>query len=107
MTAQKEYKYPKNWLKNNLIAIPTGFIGGNCSPCIFRNAPNYCKNMTCTYNDEHGGSVYWIGRETHANIGTWEELRQFFDTTPKQKIRDISYEIMKKAILLKRREKPY
>ncbi|MBR4624629.1 MAG: hypothetical protein IKO56_03725, partial [Alphaproteobacteria bacterium] len=44
-------------------------------------------------------SVYWIGRETHANIGTWTELVDFFNTVPKQKIREISNSVVTKAVL--------
>lgn len=100
----KQYKYPKNWFKHNLIAVPTGFAGGNCSACIFRNAQKYCEKMSCTYVDSAADSldvesVYWIGRETHANIGTWTELVDFFNTVPKQKIREISNDIKNRAIL--------
>lgn len=100
----KQYKYPKNWFKHNLIAVPTGFAGGNCSACIFRNAEKYCNKLVCSCfldpNDSlNMESVYWIGRETHANIGTWTELRNFFETTPKQKIRAMSNDIAIKAVL--------
>ncbi len=104
--AKKEYKYPKNWFKYNLIAVPTDFACGNCSACVFRNAPKYCENMACTYidmspNSDYIESVYWVSRGTHANVATWSELRQFFDTTPKQRIRDISNDIVSKTILKK------
>lgn len=100
----KQYKYPKNWFKHNLTAVPTEFPGGNCSACIFRNAPKYCEKMSCAYVDGASDvlvveSVYWVGRETHANIGMWAELAEFFNTTPKQKIRDISNDIKNHAIL--------
>ena len=102
-----KYKYPKNWFKHNLIAIPTGFPGGNCSACIFRNAPKYCEKMSCVYVDSASDlidieSVYWIGRETHANIATWTELKNFFNTIPKQRIRDISNDIKNRAVLMHR-----
>ncbi|MFQ6760096.1 MAG: hypothetical protein ACLRFM_01680 [Alphaproteobacteria bacterium] len=100
----KQYKYPKNWFKHNLIAVPTGFAGGNCSACIFRNAEKYCNKLVCSCfldpNDSlNMESVYWIGRETHANIGTWTELVDFFNTVPKQKIREISNDIKNRAVL--------
>ena len=103
-----EYKYPKNWFKHNLFAVPTGFVGGNCSACIFRNAPLFCDKVACTYiNSENMEieSVYWIARNAYANIAMWPELVKFFDTTPKQKIRDISLDILTKAVLLKKKEK--
>lgn len=102
MAKKIEYKYPKNWFKNNLIAIPTGFSGGNCSACLFRNnAPLYCDKLSCTYiiDSDNIESVYWVARETHANIAMWHELIKFFETTPKQRIRAISNEILAKAIL--------
>lgn len=103
MAGQREYKYKKNWFKNNLVAIPAGIVG-NCSACVFRNAPAYCKNMACTYYDgEHDfiESVYWRSVQTYANVSMWPELRIFFDTTPVQKIRDISNDIMTKSVLEK------
>ena len=108
----KTYKYPKNWFKHNLIPVPTGTTGGNCSACIFRNNKPYCEMMSCTYIDmsdesDYIESVYWIGSETHANIGMWPELRKFFDTMPKQRLRDISGDIMTKAVLLKTKEKSH
>ena len=103
---KKTYKYPKNWFKHNLIPVPTGLAGGNCSACIFRNNEPCCEKLACTYIDvgcetDYIESVYWIGSEKHANIAAWPELIKFFDTTPKQKIRDISTEIVKKAVLSK------
>ena len=105
-----KYKYPKNWFKHNLIPVPTGMVGGNCSACLFRNAEKYCECLACTFTNvppyfDCVESVYWVGRETHANIGTWPELRKFFDTTPKQRIRDISNDVMVKAVLAKKAEK--
>ncbi len=102
----KIYKYPKNWFKHNLIPVPTGFAGGNCSACVFRNNASFCEKLACVYVDmsdesEYIESVYWRARDMHANIGMWPDLIKFFDTTPKQKIRDISNEIVKKAVLSK------
>ena len=99
----KKYKYPKNWFKHNLIAVPCDYTGGNCSACIFRNtAPKFCDNLACTYIDsEKIVSVYWVAKGTHANIACWPELVKFFTTTPKQKIRDISNDIVTKAVLSK------
>lgn len=100
MLSKTQYKYPKNWFKNNLIAIPCGVIG-NCSACIFRSS-SYCDKMICTYIDEGVDnlmSVYWVGTQTHANIGMWSELVKFFNTVPKYRIREISYDIMKLAVL--------
>lgn len=101
---EQKYKYPKNWFKHNLIAVPTGFPGGNCSACLFRDAEKYCNKLVCSCfldpNDSlNMESVYWIGRETHANIGTWTELVDFFNTVPKQKIRYISSSVVTKAVL--------
>ena len=104
----KEYKYPKNWFKHNLIAMPTGFAGGNCSACLFRNnAPLYCNKLTCTYiiDSDYIESVYWVARNTHANIAMWPELVNFFNTVPKQRIRKISNDILTKAVLSKKLEK--
>ena len=101
MKKTRQYVYPKNWFKHNLIPVPTGFAAGNCSACIFRNYPNYCNNMACIYIDssaDYMESVYWIGRETHANIATWTELNNFFNNTPTQRIRDISNAIMTKVV---------
>ena len=103
MANQRGYEYKKNWFKSNLVAIPAG-IAGNCSACVFRNALAYCKNMSCTYYDcEHDfiESVYWCGTQTHANIGMWTELRNFFDTTPSPQIREISNEIVTTSVLEK------
>ena len=109
MSTKIEYKYPKNWFKHNLFAVPTGFAGGNCSACIFRNnVPLFCDKIACTYIDSENmeiESVYWIAQDAHANIAMWSELVKFFDTTPKQKIRDISLDILTKAVLLKKEEK--
>jgi len=103
MEKTKEYKYPKNWFKHNLTAVATGWAGGNCSACLFRATPKYCEKMTCSYIDkDYMESVYWIGKETHANIGTWTELNKFFTNTPKQRIRDISNDIITKAVLSKK-----
>lgn len=96
-------KEKQNWFKNNFVAVPAG-VTGNCSACIFRSAPGYCKNMACTYYDGENDfieSVYWVGVQTHASVGMWTELRNFFDTTPSQKIRDISNDIMTKSVLEK------
>ncbi len=106
---KKEYKYPKNWFKHNLIPVPTEFVGGNCSACIFRDIPQYCEKMSCTYIDSRSdsldvASVYWVGRETHANMATWTELNDFFNTVPKQRIRDISNDIKNCAILVHRKQ---
>ena len=97
-----KYKYLKSWFKHNLIAVPAGTCG-NCSACVFRNAPKYCKNMACTYVDfsvdpEIIESVYWVARDTHANVSLWTELREFFDATPRQKFRDVSNDIMTRAV---------
>jgi len=102
MGKTKEYKHPENWFKHNLTAIPTGCAGGDCSACLFHTNPKYCEKMSCTYNDkeqDYMESVYWVGQETHENIGTWTELVKFFNSIPKQRIRDISKDIMTKAIL--------
>ena len=102
MATKTEYKYPKNWFKHNLMAIPTGFAGGNCSACLFRNnAPLYCNKMSCTYiiDSDCIESVYWVARDIHANIAMWPELIKFFETTSKQKIRAISNDILTKAVL--------
>ena len=103
---QKTYKYPKNWFKNNLIAVPGGFAG-NCSACIFRGT-KYCfeKYLVCTYLKEGTDgviSVHWVGGETHANIAMWTELVNFFNNTPKHRIRQISNDIMT-AVVLKYKE---
>lgn len=95
-----EYKHFKNWFKNNLYAIPAGIVG-NCSACLFRNAPGYCKNMACTYYDSKHDlieSVYWISAQTHANVSMWPELRNFFDAMPPQRIRDVSNDIMTQSV---------
>ena len=44
-------------------------------------------------------SVHWVGAETHANIALWTELMNFFNNTPKHKIRQISYDVMTAAVL--------
>ena len=65
-------------------------------------APKFCDNLACTYIDsEKIVSVYWVAKGTHANIACWPELVKFFTTTPKQKIRDISNDIVTKAVLSK------
>ena len=51
MAKTTEYKYPKNWFKHNLTAVPSGLAGGNCSACLFRNYPKYCEKLVCTYLD--------------------------------------------------------
>ena len=108
----KTYKYPKNWFKHNLIPVPTGFAGGNCSACVFRNNKTFCEKLACVYIDmsnesDYIESVYWRARGTYANIAMWPELVKFFDTTPKQRIRDISNDIMTKAVLSKIKEKSH
>lgn len=108
MIKKKEYKYPKNWFKHNLMAVPTGFAGGNCSACLFRNnVPEFCNKLACTYikDSDNIESVYWVSRETHANIAMWHELIKFFETTPKQRIREISNDILTKAVLSKKLER--
>ena len=100
MSCKKQYKYPKNWFKNNIVAIPCG-VTGNCSACIFRGT-DYCDKMVCTYLDEgldNLMSVYWVGVQTHANIALWPELVDFFNTVPKYRIRKISNDIMKATVL--------
>ena len=106
MVQKTEYKYPKNWFKHNLKPIPTGFAGGNCSACVFRNnAPKYCEKLACVcyIDSDHIESVYWVARETHANIAMWTELNEFFRTVPKQKIRTISNDIVMKTVLSRER----
>ena len=103
---QKTYKYPKNWFKNNLIAVPSGF-SGNCGACIFRGT-KYCfeKYLVCTYLKEGTDemmSVHWVVAETHANIALWTELTKFFEKNTKEKTRKISYDIMT-AVVLKYKE---
>ena len=106
----KKYKYPKNWFKHNLIAVPTRFPGGNCSACLFRDAEKYCNKLVCSCfldpNDSlNMESVYWRSRDTYANIALWPELRNFFETTPKQKIRAMSNDIAIKAVLAEKSKK--
>ena len=93
----------QDWFENNFTAVPGGIVG-NCSACVFRNAPKYCNKMICTYVDLSGDSdviesVYWVARETHANVGEWTELREFFDKVPKNRVRVISNDIMTRAVL--------
>ena len=112
MAKKKEYKYPKNWFKHNLTPVLTSTAIGNCSACIFRNCKSYCEKLSCVYiemsdESDYIESVYWIGYETHANVGMWPELRRFFDTTPKQRIRDISCDIVAKVVLAKIREQSH
>lgn len=107
---EQKYKYPKNWFKHNLIAVPTGFPGGNCSACLFRDAEKYCNKLVCSCfldpNDSlNMESVYWRSRDTYANIALWPELRNFFETTPKQKIRAMSHDIAIKAVLAEKSKK--
>lgn len=108
---QTEYKYPKNWFKHNLIPVPTGLAGGNCRKCIFRNyLPQYCNRLACAYvdmspNSDYIESVYWTSRETRENPENWSELHDFFTRLPKQRIRDISNDIMRKAVISKLSEK--
>ena len=93
----------ENWFKDNLIAIPGGVVG-NCSACVFRNYQKYCAKMSCTYFDNDADfieSVYWRSVETHANIATWAELVDWFNTTDARKIMDISGDIAKKSVLEK------
>ena len=96
MFSEREYDHRKNWFKDNLTAIPGGVVG-NCSACVFRNAPLYCAKMSCTYFDNESDfieTVYWRGAQTHANIATWTELRKWFDTTPPREIMNISNEVL-------------
>ena len=100
MFGKAEHKYHKNWFENNFMAIPAGIVG-NCSACVFRNAPVYCKNMACTYYDSEQDfieSVYWLTRETHANILLWTEFRNWVASVPTQRIRGISNEVMSAAV---------
>ena len=95
----------KNWFAKNLIAIPGGVVG-NCSACVFRNYQKYCAKMSCTYFDNDADfieSVYWRSVETHANIATWLELVNWFNTTDARKIMDISKAVLTKAVLENRR----
>ena len=98
---KKAYKYPKNWFKHNLIAVPADFA--NCSACIFRGT-NYCLDgyLLCIYLNEGTDemmSVHWVGAETHADIALWTELTKFFEKNTKEKTRKISYDIMTAAVL--------
>ena len=77
------------------------------SACLFRNnAPLYCDKLVCTYivDSDYIESVYLVARDTHANLSMWPELVNFFATTPKQRIRNISNDILTKAILSKKSE---
>lgn len=90
----------QNWFANNLVAIPAG-VTGNCSACIFRDAPMYCAKMSCTYLDNDADfiiSVYWRAVKTYANIAMWPELVNWFDTTPPRKIMKISNDILRKCV---------
>ena len=106
---EKTYKYPKNWFKHNVIPVPTGLAGGNCSACLFRDNRPFCEKLACVYIDTRGKedyieSVYWRARDTHAHIGMWPELVNFFNAIPKQRMRDMSNDIMTKAVLSKKKE---
>lgn len=93
----------QNWFENNFTAVPGGIVG-NCSACVFRNAPVYCAKMSCTYFDRDGDyieTVYWRANEMHANLATWPELRNWFCTTPPRKIMDISQNVARAAVLNK------
>ena len=94
----------ENWFKDNLIAIPGGVVG-NCSACIFRDLPKYCAKMSCTYLDNKSDfmeSVYWCAKKgVNANIATWPELVNWFNTTESRKIMEISGDIAKKSVLEK------
>ncbi len=106
MPQQTEFSRPKTWFVRNLRAVPTGWAGGNCSACVFRGYTQYCEKLACLYMTDSDDieSVYWVSRETHANIGLWPELTRFFDTVPKQKIRDISSSVVTKAVLESRQK---
>ena len=104
MSKTKQYKYPKNWFKHNLIAVPTGYAGGNCSACAFRNDAKFCESLICTYfadNSDDIESVYWMLRGTYAAPVLCPGLYDFFAKTPKNKIRAISHDIMRQAVLAK------
>ena len=93
----------REWFAKNLNAVPSGVIG-NCSACIFRDAPNYCAKMSCTYFDNDTDfieTVYWRGTQTHANLATWPELRNWFAATPSRRIMDISGDIVKQSVMKK------
>ncbi len=60
--------------------------------------------MSCTYFDNDADfleSVYWRSVETHANIATWPELVNWFNTTDARKIMDISKAVLTKAVFRK------
>ena len=106
MPQKTEFTRPKIWFRRNLRAVPTGWAGGNCSACIFRGDMQYCNKLACLYMPDSDDieSVYWVSRETHASIGLWPELTRFFDTVPKQKIRDISSSVVTQAVLESRQK---
>lgn len=96
MSGGGEYKYKKDWFAKNLVAVPCGVVG-NCSACVFCDAPLYCAKMSCTYFDNESDfieTVYWRGAQTHANLAMWAELRKWFDTTPPREIMNISNEVL-------------
>lgn len=104
MSETKHYKYPKNWFKHNLIAVPTGYAGGNCSACVFRNDEKLCDSLICTYfadDSDDIESVYWMLRGTYATLRLCPGLYDLFAKTPKNRIRAISYDIMRQAVLAK------
>ena len=101
MSGRIDYKYKKDWFVKNLTAVPSGVVG-NCSACVFRNAPKYCAKMSCTYCDsetDYMETDYWRANEMHANLATWPELRQWFESTPSRKIMDISNDVLTNEVL--------
>ena len=90
----------QDWLKNNLVAVPCGVVG-NCSACIFRNSQNFCAKMSCSYFDNDTDfieTVYWTSIQAK-NVMSWTELADWFNSTPPKEIRQVSYAVMKNAVL--------
>jgi hypothetical protein len=76
------------------VILRDGF--GNCSACMFRNAPKLCAKLTCSCGaDGNYAQAYWMPRR---GFGLSSELVKWFTETREETIKQLSSQILQQAL---------
>lgn len=91
----------QKWFNETFIPIKRGPMG-DCSSCVFRNTRNLCLKLTCWYLDIYNMNTFsWTSKLRMTNGVIPEDVYNFFNTTDKETIKEISLNAIKQALIKK------
>lgn len=95
----------QKWFNDTFIPIKRGPMG-DCSSCVFRNTRNLCLKLTCQYLDLYDINTFsWTTKLRMTNGVIPEDVYNFFSTTDKETIKELSLNAIKVALIKKTNNK--